>query len=87
MFQFYIVHFSLKPPDMVAVEDWYRFSILRTYSTGSLEAEWILRLQRPLKIFLELKSICLRYLEGAPGSGLLNAPTLMSIEHIHQLES
>ena len=38
MFQFYIVHFSLKPPDMVAVEDWYRFSILGTYSTGSLWA-------------------------------------------------
>ena len=46
--------------------------------------QWILRLQRPLKNFLELKSICLRYLEGAPGSGLSNAPTPMAIRHIDQ---
>ena len=42
----------------------------------------ILRLQRPLKIFLELKSICLRYLEGAPRSGLSNAPTFMVMRRI-----
>ena len=44
----------------------------------------IFRLQRPLKFFLELKSICLRYLEGAPRSGLSNAPTPVAIRCIDQ---
>ena len=46
--------------------------------------QWILRLQRPLKNFLELKSICLRYLEGAPGLELSNAPTPRAIRRIDQ---
>ena len=41
--------------------------------------EWILRLQRSLKMFLEYKSIGLRYLEGAPKSGLSNAATPKAI--------
>ena len=46
--------------------------------------QWILRLQRPLKFFLELKSVCLRYLEGAPRSGLSNASTPVAIRRIDQ---
>ena len=36
------------------------------------------------KNFLELKSICLRYLENPPRSGLSNAPTLAVIRRIDQ---
>ena len=38
------------------------------------------------KIFLELKSICLRYLEGVPRSGLSNAPTPMARWRMDQLK-
>ena len=48
---------------------------------------WTLRLQRPPKNILELKSICLRYLEGPPWPGLWNAPTFVVIRHIYQLRS
>ena len=40
-----------------------------------------LSLQRPLKLFLEVKHICQRYLRGAPDSGVYNAPARVVIRH------
>ena len=52
-------------------------SILRKF----YHAVW---LQRPLKNFLEVKHMCSRYLEGAPASGLSNAPTPTVIRLVDQ---
>ena len=52
--------------------------------------QWILSsfwrmfwLQRPLENFLKVGDTCSRYLEGAPASGLYNAPTFMIIQRLN----
>ena len=46
--------------------------------------DWTPRLRRLVKNFLCVKTICFRYLEGPPKSGLSNAPTPMVIRRIDQ---
>ena len=43
------------------------------------------QLQRPVKNFLSVKYICLRYLKCSPTSGLSNAPTLDVLRHVEMI--